>query len=82
MNVEADAGKSHYNKDDVLNSQAQSLPLPEIDLDPALLQPLNIAYLAQPSDLPPITSEINLDSVAEGIKIAAEIHKNKSNELS
>ncbi|MCI53972.1 hypothetical protein A2U01_0075219, partial [Trifolium medium] len=55
-------------------------PLPEID--PALLQPINIAYPAQTSDLPPITSETDLDTVAEGIKIAAEIHKNKSNELS
>ncbi|MCI51461.1 hypothetical protein A2U01_0072705, partial [Trifolium medium] len=64
MSAEADAGKSHFNEDDVLNSQAQNQPLPEIDLDPALLQPLNIAYPAQTSDLPPITSETDLDSVA------------------
>ncbi|MCI96471.1 hypothetical protein A2U01_0117771, partial [Trifolium medium] len=57
------------------NSQAQNQPLPEIDLDPALLQPLNIAYPAQTSDLPPITSETDLDSVIEGIKIASEIQK-------
>ncbi|MCI26330.1 hypothetical protein A2U01_0047525, partial [Trifolium medium] len=62
MSAEADAGKSHFNEDDVLNSQAQNQP--EIDLDPALLQPLNIAYPAQTSDLPPITSETDLDSVA------------------
>ncbi|MCI57649.1 hypothetical protein A2U01_0078900, partial [Trifolium medium] len=42
MSAEADVGKSHSNKDDVLNSQALNQPLPEIDLDPALLQPINV----------------------------------------
>ncbi|MCI11989.1 hypothetical protein A2U01_0033092, partial [Trifolium medium] len=68
MNVEADVGKSHSNTDNVLNSQAQNQNLSEIDLDPSLLQPLNTVYPAKISDLPPITSETDLDSVAEGIK--------------
>ncbi|MCI53327.1 hypothetical protein A2U01_0074573, partial [Trifolium medium] len=66
VNAEADAGKSHSNKDDIVNSQAQTLPLPETDLDPAILQPLNIAFPPQSSDLPILNSETDLDSIAEG----------------
>ncbi|MCI33380.1 hypothetical protein A2U01_0054597, partial [Trifolium medium] len=63
MTTEADTGMIHSSENIGINSQAQNQPLPEIDLDPALLQPLNIAYPAQTSDLPPITSETYLDSV-------------------
>ncbi|MCI10849.1 hypothetical protein A2U01_0031945, partial [Trifolium medium] len=77
VNAEANAGNSLSNKDDILSSQAQNQPLSNTDLDPALLQPLNIAYPAQMSDLPPITSETDIDTVIEGMEIASEIHQNK-----
>ncbi|MCI76324.1 hypothetical protein A2U01_0097593, partial [Trifolium medium] len=51
----------------------QPLSEPIDDIDPSLLQPINIAYPPQTSDLPPINSETDLDTVAEGIKIASEI---------
>ncbi|MCI58816.1 hypothetical protein A2U01_0080071, partial [Trifolium medium] len=51
MNIEADAGISHSNIDNVLNSQVQNQTLPETDLDPALLQPLNVIHPPQTSDL-------------------------------
>ncbi|MCI60499.1 hypothetical protein A2U01_0081755, partial [Trifolium medium] len=81
MHTEADTGNIHSPKDNVTDSQAQippissplNQPLPETNIDPYLLQPINIAYPPQTSDLPPITSETDLDTVAEGIKIAAEI---------
>ncbi|MCI31830.1 hypothetical protein A2U01_0053042, partial [Trifolium medium] len=80
MTTEAEAVNSHSSKDNVIDSQAQTPPissplnppLPEIDIDPSLLQPINISYPPQTSDLPPITSETDLDTVAEGIKVAAE----------
>ncbi|MCI56234.1 hypothetical protein A2U01_0077485, partial [Trifolium medium] len=53
MFTEAETGNIHSSEDIVSNSQAQNppnQPLPETDIDPALLQPLNIAYPAQPSD--------------------------------
>ncbi|MCI21139.1 hypothetical protein A2U01_0042303, partial [Trifolium medium] len=81
MFTKAETGNIHSSEDTVLNSQAQNppnQPLPEIDIDPALLQPINIAYPAQTSELPPITSATDLDTVAEGIKIATEIQKNKT----
>ncbi|MCI31437.1 hypothetical protein A2U01_0052649, partial [Trifolium medium] len=81
ITTEAETGNSHSSKDNVIDSQAQpplisshlNQPLPETDIDPALLQAINISYPPQTSELPPITSEIDLDTVAEGIKIAAEI---------
>ncbi|MCH93231.1 hypothetical protein A2U01_0014179, partial [Trifolium medium] len=74
MTTEAETGNIHSSKDKVIDSQAQTphissplnQPLPEIDIDPSLLQPINIAYPSQTSELPPITSETDLDTVAEG----------------
>ncbi|MCI61948.1 hypothetical protein A2U01_0083205, partial [Trifolium medium] len=57
MNTEANAGISHSNKDDNSNSQAQTL-------DPALLQPLNVDYPPQISDIPPVTSDSDIDTIA------------------
>ncbi|MCI02636.1 hypothetical protein A2U01_0023670, partial [Trifolium medium] len=51
------------------------------DIDPSLFQPINIIHPPQTSDLPEINPNTDLDTVAEGIKLATEIHKNKSNEL-
>ncbi|MCI70663.1 hypothetical protein A2U01_0091926, partial [Trifolium medium] len=62
MNTKAGAGISQSNKDDISNSQAQNLP--ETDLDPALLKPINIVYPPQSSDLPSINSETDLDTIA------------------
>ncbi|MCI15837.1 hypothetical protein A2U01_0036976, partial [Trifolium medium] len=80
MNAEADAGISQSIENDILNFQAQNQP--EYDLDPALLKPLNIAFPPQLSDLPTINSETDLDTIAEGVEIASELHKNKTRELS
>ncbi|MCI49762.1 hypothetical protein A2U01_0071006, partial [Trifolium medium] len=77
MNVEANAGISKSSNDNVSNFQARtpliSSPLNKSndDIDPSLLNPINVILPPQTSDLPPITSETDLDTVAEGIKIAA-----------
>ncbi|MCI62525.1 hypothetical protein A2U01_0083782, partial [Trifolium medium] len=80
MHTEADTGNIHSPKDNVTFTQAQTPPItspinqplsePSDDIDPSLLKPINIIPPPQTSDLPPITSETDLDIVAEGIKIA------------
>ncbi|MCI72540.1 hypothetical protein A2U01_0093803, partial [Trifolium medium] len=79
--TEAETGNTHSPKDNVIDSQAPTPPITSPlnqhlseannDIDPSLLQPINIAFPPQTSDLPPINSETDLDTVAEGIKIAA-----------
>ncbi|MCI26894.1 hypothetical protein A2U01_0048092, partial [Trifolium medium] len=76
MTTEAETGNTHSPKDNVIVSQAQTPPItshlnqslfePNDDIDPALLQPINISYPPQTSELPPINSEPDLDTVAEG----------------
>ncbi|MCI42490.1 hypothetical protein A2U01_0063727, partial [Trifolium medium] len=80
MHTEADTGNSHSPKDNVTNTQAQTPPVttpvnqplsePFDDIDPSMFEPLSIVPPPQTSNLPPITSETDLDTVAEGIKIA------------
>ncbi|MCI30930.1 hypothetical protein A2U01_0052141, partial [Trifolium medium] len=80
MHTEAETCNSHFLKDNVTNSQAQTPPITSPvkqplsetndDIDPSLLKPINIVHPPQTSDLPPITTESDLDTVAEGIKIA------------
>ncbi|MCI48164.1 hypothetical protein A2U01_0069407, partial [Trifolium medium] len=83
MSTEAETGNTHSPKDNVTFTQAQNPPItsplnqplsePNDDIDPSLLKPINIIPPPQTSDFPPITSETDVDTVAEGIKIAAEI---------
>ncbi|MCH93954.1 hypothetical protein A2U01_0014908, partial [Trifolium medium] len=88
MNIEATAYISNSSNDNVTNFQAQTPPIssplnkPDVNIDSSLLKPLNVIHPPQTSDLPPITSEPDLDTVAEGIKIATQLQKNKTNELS
>ncbi|MCI60457.1 hypothetical protein A2U01_0081713, partial [Trifolium medium] len=75
MTIEAETGISHSSKDIVTNTQAQTPPItapvnqplsePNDDIDPSLVKPLNVVYPPQTSDLPPINSETDLDTVAE-----------------
>ncbi|MCH87356.1 hypothetical protein A2U01_0008224, partial [Trifolium medium] len=51
------------------------------DIDPSLLQPINVIHPPQLSDLPNIDSDTDIDTVSERVNLATEIHKNKSNEL-
>ncbi|MCI33097.1 hypothetical protein A2U01_0054313, partial [Trifolium medium] len=76
VNAEANAGTFHSNIDYVASSQAQNQTLPESELDPALFQPLNVIHPPQMSDIPPITSDSDIDTVAEILEIASEVHKN------
>ncbi|MCI67057.1 hypothetical protein A2U01_0088315, partial [Trifolium medium] len=71
MTTEAETGNIHSPKDNVTNTQAQTPPVTSPlnhplsetndDIDPSLVKPLNIAFPPQTSDLPPITSETDLD---------------------
>ncbi|MCI62300.1 hypothetical protein A2U01_0083557, partial [Trifolium medium] len=73
MDTEADTGNPTSLNDNIANFQAQtpliSSPLnqPNDDIDSSLLQPINVIHPLKTSDLPPITSETDLDTVAEGI---------------
>ncbi|MCH96281.1 hypothetical protein A2U01_0017265, partial [Trifolium medium] len=91
MDTEANTGNLNSINGNVADLQAQTPPIssplnqPNTEtndnIDPALLQPLNIIHPPKMSDLPPINSETNIETLTEGFKLATEIHKNKSHEL-
>ncbi|MCH96494.1 hypothetical protein A2U01_0017481, partial [Trifolium medium] len=91
MDTEADAGISKSFNDNVHNLQAQIPPIssphnqshPETndDIDPALLNPINVIHPPQVSGLPNISSDTDIDTVTDAVKLATEIHKNKTNEV-
>ncbi|MCI49760.1 hypothetical protein A2U01_0071004 [Trifolium medium] len=79
MDTEANAGISKSSNDNVSNFKAQtpliSSPLNKSndDIDPSLLKQINVIHPPQTSDLPPLTSETDIDTIAAGIKLAAQL---------
>ncbi|MCH89588.1 hypothetical protein A2U01_0010488, partial [Trifolium medium] len=83
MDTDANTGNSNSINDNVHVLQAQKQPQPETnnDIDPTLLQPLNVIHPPTMSDLPNINPDTEIETVIEGFELATEIHKNKSQEL-
>ncbi|MCH90105.1 hypothetical protein A2U01_0011012, partial [Trifolium medium] len=79
MDTGADSGNSKSINDNVSVLQAQTRPIssplnqpnPDSnnDIDPSLLQPINVIHPPQISDLPNITSDTDIDTVTDAVKL-------------
>ncbi|MCI32472.1 hypothetical protein A2U01_0053686, partial [Trifolium medium] len=78
METDADTGIYKTINDNVPGLQAQTPPISSplnqpnpnsnYDIDPSLLQPINVIHPPKISDLPNISSESDIDTVTEAVK--------------